>query len=81
VGSLILLSYALQRRDSVFIAGQAFSWIPYLRNLWIHRRNKSFQITCPACSRNSPSDYRHCPECGQVLSGALDKESVLTKGH
>jgi lipid-A-disaccharide synthase-like uncharacterized protein len=81
VGSLILLSYALQRRDSVFIAGQAFSWIPYLRNLWIHRRNKSFQITCPACSRNSPSDYRHCPECGQVLSVALDKESVLTKSH
>ena len=81
VGSLILLSYALQRRDSVFIAGQAFSWIPYLRNLWIHRRNKSFQIICPACSRNNPSDYRHCPECGQVLSGAPDKESVLTKGH
>jgi rRNA maturation endonuclease Nob1 len=49
--------------------------------LWIHRRNKSFQITCPACNRLSPSDYRHCPECGRTLSGALDKESILTKGH
>jgi hypothetical protein len=86
IGSLILLSYAIQRRDSVFIAGQAFSWIPYLRNLWIHRRNKSSQLTCPGCSRVSPSDYRHCPGCGGVLSeasnrGGSDEASVLAKGH
>jgi hypothetical protein len=86
IGSLILLSYAIQRRDSVFIAGQAFSWIPYLRNLWIHRRNKSSQLTCPGCSRVSPSDYRHCPGCGGVLSeasnrGGSDEASVLANGH
>jgi rRNA maturation endonuclease Nob1 len=54
--------------------------------LWIHRRNKLFQLTCPACSRLSPSHYRHCPDCGGALFGASDKgnsnqDSVLAKGH
>ncbi len=69
-GSLILLSYALYRRDSVFIAGQAFSWVPYLRNLSIHRKNQSARRACPACNRVSPADYRHCPDCGGSLAGS-----------
>lgn len=69
-GSLILLSYAIQRRDSVFIAGQAFSWIPYLRNLWIHRKNQASRRACAACGRVSPQDYRHCPDCGGPLTGS-----------
>ena len=66
-GSLVLLSYAVNRRDSVFIAGQAFSWIPYLRNLWIHRRNKAARLTCGACGASHPHTYRFCPECGRGL--------------
>jgi lipid-A-disaccharide synthase-like uncharacterized protein len=66
-GSLVLLSYAIFRRDSVFIAGQAFSWIPYLRNLWIHRQNKAARIPCSGCGAASPHTYRFCPHCGQTL--------------
>jgi lipid-A-disaccharide synthase-like uncharacterized protein len=32
-GTLILLAYAIQKRDSVFIFAYAFAWIPYFRNL------------------------------------------------
>ncbi len=41
VGSVLLLSYAIWRRDPVFIVGQAFGQIVYVRNLvLIHRRRK-----------------------------------------
>lgn len=34
-GGLILLSYAIYRRDPVFILGQSFGVVIYLRNLWL----------------------------------------------
>jgi lipid-A-disaccharide synthase-like uncharacterized protein len=39
-GGLLLLVYALYRRDAVFIAGQAFGVFVYLRNLYfvLHER-------------------------------------------
>ncbi len=40
-GGVLLLIYALYRRDPVFIAGQAFGLIVYVRNLYfigIHKR-------------------------------------------
>jgi lipid-A-disaccharide synthase-like uncharacterized protein len=33
LGSLITLAYAIQRRDPVFVLGQAFGWLVYVRNL------------------------------------------------
>ena len=33
-GGLVLLSYAIHRRDPVFIAGQATGLLIYSRNLW-----------------------------------------------
>lgn len=33
-GGLILLAYAIHRRDPVFIAGQALGLVIYGRNLW-----------------------------------------------
>jgi lipid-A-disaccharide synthase-like uncharacterized protein len=33
-GGILLLSYALYRRDPVFIAGQAFGLLVYIRNLY-----------------------------------------------
>ena len=43
-GSFCLLSYAIfYRRDSVFIFANAFNWIPYLRNLVIHRRSDALR--------------------------------------
>src|SRR5579871_3753055 len=55
-GSLMLLFYAifakpkLHHRNWVFIASYAFTWIPYIRNLVIHRRHKEAHLDCPACS-------------------------------
>lgn len=37
-GGLIILSYAIWRRDPVFIAGQSMGLIVYLRNLALLRR-------------------------------------------
>jgi lipid-A-disaccharide synthase-like uncharacterized protein len=34
-GSLILLTYAVHRRDPVFILGQAGGMVVYARNLWL----------------------------------------------
>jgi lipid-A-disaccharide synthase-like uncharacterized protein len=39
-GGLLLLVYALYRRDAVFIAGQAFGVFVYLRNLYFVMRDR-----------------------------------------
>jgi lipid-A-disaccharide synthase-like uncharacterized protein len=39
-GGLLLLAYALYRRDPVFIAGQAFGVFVYLRNLYFVLRER-----------------------------------------
>lgn len=37
LGGVILLCYAIYRRDAVFIVGQATGLFIYLRNLWLLR--------------------------------------------
>jgi len=39
VGALVLLAYALHRRDPVFVAGQGLGVAIYLRNLQLIRRS------------------------------------------
>lgn len=39
-GGLMLLVYAIQRRDPVFIAGQSLGLFVYIRNLMLIRREK-----------------------------------------
>jgi lipid-A-disaccharide synthase-like uncharacterized protein len=39
-GGILLLIYALYRRDAVFIAGQAFGVFVYLRNLYFVLRDR-----------------------------------------
>lgn len=39
-GGALLLIYALYRRDAVFIAGQAFSFFVYARNLYFVMRDR-----------------------------------------
>ncbi len=39
-GAALLLSYAIWRRDPVFIVGQSFGFIVYLRNLILINRKK-----------------------------------------
>lgn len=41
LGSMLLLSYAIYRKDPVFILGQSFGIIVYTRNLYfIHKEKK-----------------------------------------
>jgi lipid-A-disaccharide synthase-like uncharacterized protein len=63
-GSLMLLCYSISQRDSVFIYAYLFPWIPYMRNLIIHRRNKAASSLCAGCGQKNPPHSNFCPNCG-----------------
>src|ERR1043166_1214308 len=67
-GSLLLLIYSLRQRDSVFIFSYAFTWIPYTRNLIIHRRHKKAHLTCPGCGNVCAPESNFCSACGMRLA-------------
>ena len=68
LGSLLLLSYALfYKHDSVFIFANAFNWIPYIRNLIIHRRHEDAHLDCPGCAEPCPPNSHFCSACGARL--------------
>jgi lipid-A-disaccharide synthase-like uncharacterized protein len=66
-GSLLLLLYSLHKRDAVFIFAYLFTWIPYIRNLIIHRRHAGAHLLCPACGELCPPRSRFCLTCGTQL--------------
>ena len=68
IGSVTLLCYSLHQRDSVFIFAYAFTWIPYIRNLMIHRRNKAARKDCNGCGEKIAPQSNYCPNCGAKLS-------------
>jgi lipid-A-disaccharide synthase-like uncharacterized protein len=69
-GSLILLSYGLfYLHDSVVIFAYAFTWIPYIRNLIIHRRHQRARRVCSGCGIGSPAAANYCQACGSPLPG------------
>jgi lipid-A-disaccharide synthase-like uncharacterized protein len=41
VGGLMLLAYALYRKDPVFVLGQALGVVIYSRNLWLIHANRN----------------------------------------
>jgi lipid-A-disaccharide synthase-like uncharacterized protein len=51
LGGLLLLSYAIRRRDPVFIAGQAMGVCVYARNLVLIWKSKTKQDTPSESSR------------------------------
>ncbi len=73
-GSLLLLLYAVfghSRRDHpnwVFVASYAFTWIPYVRNLIIHRRHAEAHLNCPQCETVCPPSSKFCFACGARLA-------------
>jgi lipid-A-disaccharide synthase-like uncharacterized protein len=67
-GSLLLLAYSLHKRDSVFICAYAVAWIPYIRNLIIHRRHKEAHLDCPGCGKSCPPQSNFCSNCGARLA-------------
>jgi len=66
-GSLMLLCYSISQKDSVFIYAYLFPWIPYLRNIIIHRRHKNAHQDCPACECSCPPKSNFCSACGAKL--------------
>jgi len=67
-GSLLLLLYAVfYDKHYVVIFSYAFSWIPYIRNLVIHRRHKEAHLDCPGCGLACPPQAKFCAECGTRL--------------
>jgi lipid-A-disaccharide synthase-like uncharacterized protein len=40
IGGVLLLIYAIQRRDPVFIAGQGLGLTIYIRNLWLIKNER-----------------------------------------
>jgi lipid-A-disaccharide synthase-like uncharacterized protein len=68
IGSVILLAYGLfYLKDSVVIFAYAFTWVPYIRNIIIHRRNKAARSTCAGCGQKNPPQANYCPNCGGKL--------------
>jgi len=74
-GSLLLLTYSLYKRDSVFIFAYAFTWIPYIRNLIIHARHKEAHLDCAACGKSCAPQSNYCSNCGAKLT---DEKSVTS---
>jgi lipid-A-disaccharide synthase-like uncharacterized protein len=73
MGSLLLLTYSLRQRDSVFIFAYLFTWIPYIRNLVIHRRHAEAHVACPGCGVACAPHSNFCATCGAPLADAEAK--------
>jgi lipid-A-disaccharide synthase-like uncharacterized protein len=68
IGSVTLLCYGLfYLHDSVVIFAYAFTWIPYIRSLIIHRRHKAAQKICGGCGQKNPPQANYCSHCGVKL--------------
>jgi lipid-A-disaccharide synthase-like uncharacterized protein len=65
IGSLLFLFYAIfYDQHHVFIFAYAFNWIPYLRNLVIHKNYKAAQMDCACCGKKIAPQANFCPNCG-----------------
>ena len=65
LGSLALLVYGIfYLKDSVVIFAYAFTWIPYIRNIVIHYRNKAKQMHCESCGADAAHQAEYCHKCG-----------------
>ncbi|MGQ4272862.1 lipid-A-disaccharide synthase N-terminal domain-containing protein [Terrihabitans sp. B22-R8] len=46
-GGALLLVYSIQRRDPVFIAGQALGMVIYIRNIWLIAKDRRLTKSSP----------------------------------
>jgi lipid-A-disaccharide synthase-like uncharacterized protein len=67
-GSLLLLCFAVfYDKHYVVIFAYAFTWIPYIRNLVIHRRHNLACRVCPSCGLLCAPGANYCSGCGTKL--------------
>lgn len=71
-GGLILLAYAVHRRDPVFIAGQGTGLLIYARNLWLIFRRRE------AAPQDAPASAVPRPTATRVLAAAGWPRRVLS---
>ncbi|MBV6487810.1 MAG: lipid-A-disaccharide synthase N-terminal domain-containing protein [Pseudorhodoplanes sp.] len=57
-GGLLLLVYALYRKDPVFVLGQSFGVFVYLRNVYFVLNERAQAARAPARRRRSPARGR-----------------------
>ncbi len=53
-----------------FIFAYAFTWLPYIRNLIIHRRHAEAHLDCPGCGTSCLPQSRFCASCGTPVVAA-----------
>lgn len=74
-GSLVILSYAIWRRDPVFILGQSTGLLVYVRNLVLIRRQENEPVGSPApASGKLPMRARPLPagQGAEIRTSALE---------
>lgn len=74
VGASLLLTYSIYQQDSVFIFAYLPTFIPYVRNIIIHYRNRARQRHCSSCKATASANAHYCHQCGtklQALSESL----------
>ena len=77
IGSILLLTYGIWQRDSVFIFAYAFTWIPYIRSLVIHYRSKAAQKNCPGCQAVATCNVLFCQRCGSRLPPRGSQRTIV----
>jgi len=69
-GASLLLTYSIYKKDSVFICAYLPTFIPYLRNIVIHYRNRANQRSCASCNAVTSAHANFCHRCGVKLEAA-----------
>jgi len=67
-GTFLLLLFAIfYVKKTIVTLGYSVAWIPYVRNLIIHRRHEDAHLDCPHCKHSCPPLSKFCSECGTKL--------------
>jgi lipid-A-disaccharide synthase-like uncharacterized protein len=66
-GASLPLSYSIYRRDSVFICAYLPTFIPYVRNIIIHFRQRALMRSCNSCNARASVHANFCHKCGVKL--------------
>ena len=78
-GGVVLLTYAIYRRDPVFIIGQCTGLVIYIRNLWLIRAVPRRSLTAPTGLSRSGSSGSRWSRCGALALLPFDSADLLRR--